>query len=165
MKRIILLFCWLPALLWGQSSVLSSLDNMHKVQKGETVYSISRMYGVSVEALERANDIKDHKIKKGTLLNIPTPPPPPTPTPVVESNPIKTRYDHLRVGVLLPLEEQSERAGKFVEFYQGLLMAADSVRGEGTRLDIYAWHSGSTLSDIKTLMEKIEAQPLDIIFG
>jgi len=42
------------------------------VQTGETVYSISRRYGVSVSAIIRANNIRDVKdIKVGTRLVIP----------------------------------------------------------------------------------------------
>jgi murein DD-endopeptidase MepM/ murein hydrolase activator NlpD len=44
----------------------------HILQHGQTLYSVSRMYGVSLEALKRANGIKDErKVAAGTSLLIP----------------------------------------------------------------------------------------------
>ncbi|QZE12718.1 LysM peptidoglycan-binding domain-containing protein [Halosquirtibacter laminarini] len=61
-----------------QRSVLDKLsqDNdsirFHKVHKKETLFSIARSYGVTVEEIERANGInQDAVIKKGDLLRIP----------------------------------------------------------------------------------------------
>lgn len=44
----------------------------HVVEKGETLYRISRIYGVSLEGIARANDIKDpSQIKVGQRIIIP----------------------------------------------------------------------------------------------
>ncbi|MDC1106451.1 LysM peptidoglycan-binding domain-containing protein [Prolixibacteraceae bacterium] len=44
----------------------------HKVEKKETLFSIAKNYGISVNELERANGIQDNEIiKKGDLLRIP----------------------------------------------------------------------------------------------
>ena len=46
--------------------------DMHKIQRKETVYSISRMYGITEEELMAANpEIKNKKLKKGKFLCIP----------------------------------------------------------------------------------------------
>ena len=45
---------------------------LHEVKKKETIFGISRMYGVTEEQLIKANpSIKKGKLKKGTVLNIP----------------------------------------------------------------------------------------------
>jgi LysM repeat protein len=44
---------------------------MHKVKKGETLYSISRDYSVTVQALIRVNDVPRNEIKAGQMLRIP----------------------------------------------------------------------------------------------
>ena len=45
---------------------------LHEVKKKETLYSISRQYGVTVDQLVDANpDLKKGKLKKGVVLNIP----------------------------------------------------------------------------------------------
>lgn len=44
----------------------------HVIKKGETLYSVSRRYGVSINELQRANNIKDVRdIEVGTKLVIP----------------------------------------------------------------------------------------------
>ena len=44
---------------------------MHKVKKGETLYSISRDYSVTVAALIRVNDVPRNEIKEGQMLRVP----------------------------------------------------------------------------------------------
>ncbi len=44
----------------------------HKVKAGETLYSIAKSMGVSVEELKKANGIKDNNISIGQILRIPT---------------------------------------------------------------------------------------------
>ncbi len=44
---------------------------MHKVKKGETLYSISRDYSVTVAALIRINDVPRNEINEGQMLRVP----------------------------------------------------------------------------------------------
>lgn len=172
-KRILFLFiCLLSLSAWSQST-LNALNSMHVVKKGETMYSIARQYGVSVEELQRSNpDVKDDKIKSGRVLHIPQKPiQGQVPTVAVEQAPkpapqpaAKTHYEHLNVGVLLPFEEQSERSAKFIEFYQGLLMAADSVRSQGIHLDIYAWNYEGAQT-VATLKQEPELATMNVIIS
>ncbi|MBR1405179.1 MAG: LysM peptidoglycan-binding domain-containing M23 family metallopeptidase [Treponema sp.] len=46
-------------------------DTLHEVQKGETLYSISKTYGVSVSAIQEANGLSDNGIKVGQKIKIP----------------------------------------------------------------------------------------------
>ncbi len=43
----------------------------HRVKKGETLYRISKMYGVSIETIKRLNNITGNNIKVGQELKIP----------------------------------------------------------------------------------------------
>ena len=55
MKRILtLLYCLWPMLLFGQG-ILSTLEDMHSVVKGETWESIAASHGISVLDLQAAN--------------------------------------------------------------------------------------------------------------
>ena len=45
--------------------------SMHKVKKGETLYSISRDYNVTVAAIIRENDVPRNEIQAGQMLKIP----------------------------------------------------------------------------------------------
>ena len=46
-------------------------DTIHEVQKGETLYSISKKYGVSVSDVQSANGLSDNGIKVGQKIKIP----------------------------------------------------------------------------------------------
>lgn len=170
MKCIITLFIiLLPTLTWGQN-VMSVLNRIHQVQKGETLSEIAIRYGISEEELLAANpEIKKKKLKKDTFLCIPTrqevKEETPVPEPAEETTVAEIR--DLKVGVVLPLEEKTEKGAKMIEFYQGFLMAADSVKKEGKNLDIYAWNSGNRKADIEELINKQEQSlaQMNIIFG
>lgn len=157
----------------AQNSV-QAVNAMHKVSKGETLWSISQRYNITVEELIASNpEIKENngKIKKGSFLFIPQPSATSSapietnePAPVIDMPTKKTR-ESARIGVLLPLEEKTERTKKVIEFYQGFLMAADSVRRQGLDMDIYTYNSGTTEAEIMDILMKPEMSSLDIIFG
>ena len=46
-------------------------DSVHEVQTGDTLYSISKKYGVSVSAIQKANGFSDNGIKVGQKIKIP----------------------------------------------------------------------------------------------
>jgi len=68
-KRLIAL----AVLFWTLLAGVSAKDLVHIVVRGETVYSISRRYSVSQDALMRRNDISDpSKLFEGMKLVIPS---------------------------------------------------------------------------------------------
>lgn len=166
MKRLIitLLLC-IPIILDAQNTMLE-LNRLHQVVKGETLYGIAKKYNITEEELRAANpDIPENgKIKKGKYLTIPNP----TATQNAEAvTPEVTKQTPsvIKIGVVLPFEDKSERAKKMVEFYQGFLMAADSVKKEGLSLEIYAYSSGNTEAELMDVLMKPEISTLDIFFG
>ena len=57
-------------LIFSAVSYLYS-DTIHEVQTGDTLYSISKKYGVSVNAIQEANGLSDNAIKAGQKIKIP----------------------------------------------------------------------------------------------
>jgi stage VI sporulation protein D len=43
----------------------------HVVGSGETLYGIARRYGITLQQLMEANNMKDFDVKEGQTLNIP----------------------------------------------------------------------------------------------
>jgi len=76
-----------------------------------------------------------------------------------------TGKDMVRIGVVLPLKEQSARGAKMIEFYQGLLLAVDSMRHEGLSAEITALHSGSSAEEMDQLLMDHSLDQCDIVFG
>ena len=168
MKRIIFFLCCLYATFCVAQNTLGTLNALHQVMKGETLWGIAHQYNVTPEALEQANpEIKKGKVKRGMLLVIPRQVVSQSidVSPVMEVPVVSKAYTSLKVGVLLPFEEGTERAAKFVEFYQGLLMAVDSVKHEGINVELYALHCGQTAATMQTALSNEALRSLTIIFG
>ncbi|MDP4718692.1 MAG: LysM peptidoglycan-binding domain-containing protein [Flavobacteriaceae bacterium] len=45
-------------------------DRIHQVQKGDTLFGISKKYGLSVDTLKKINGLKNNDIQVGTSLII-----------------------------------------------------------------------------------------------
>ena len=44
---------------------------VHRVKEGDTIYSLSQVYGVSQESIIEVNGIKDNEIRLGSMLYVP----------------------------------------------------------------------------------------------
>ena len=71
----------------------------------------------------------------------------------------------VKIGVLLPLKEKTNRAATMIEFYQGVLMAVDQVRTEGTDVEVYAVDCGNDESHLQQTLANPNLAHLDVIFG
>lgn len=164
-----------------QTPVESPCRDMHKVKRRETVYSISREYGITEAELIAANpEIKDkEKLKRGSWLCIPYPQTKqqtesqkqpshiPTDAELFQANAEKPqRIKTIRAAVVLPFYQvaQSE-AARMIEYYEGFLMAVDSLKRTGTSIDLYTYNSGSEESSLTPILSKPEMKQMDIIFG
>ncbi len=170
---IIILLFLIPALVCAQNASGNHQD-IYQVKKGDTAYSIAHSHGVSLDDLYKANpEISSGKIKRGSFVIIPRKKAAavqqqatPAPKPQVNTKPaLHDSYKSLRVAVLLPFEEQSPRAPKFLEFYQGFLMAVDSISNQGYDVSVYALNTGKTANDIRQVLEEPELQSMQLIIG
>ena len=153
--------------IMGAQNTMSVLIHTHQVNKGETIYGIAKQYNITEQELLSANpEIKiSKKLKKGTFLTIPQTTTNSRSGLVMENVTNKQIVTSIKVGVILPFVEKGERAKKMIEFYQGFLMAADSVKKEGLNIEIYAYSSGTTEADLMEILMKPEMATLDILFG
>jgi len=159
---------------------------MHKIKRKETVYSISRMYGITEEELIAANpEIKGKKLKKGKFLCIPytkqqnkkdqvTPKPEatvaPTDTELFDKNKKESRkFSTIKAAVVLPFNVDGtgnpDEQLRMVEYYEGFLMAVDSLKEKGVSIDLYTYDSGKTTASVSKALNKPEMKSMDIIFG
>ena len=70
----------------------------------------------------------------------------------------------VKVGVMLPLHDDDGDGRRMIEYYRGILMACEQLRGEGISTDIRAWNVAIGDDIRMTLLEK-GAPDRDIIFG
>ena len=52
-----------------------------------------------------------------------------------------------------------------VEYYEGFLMAVDSLKRTGTSIDLYTYSTGPATSSLNSILGKSEMKDMDIIFG
>lgn len=187
----------------------------HKVSRGETMYSISRQYGISVRELRRANgDTRFPQV--GDYLKIPgkKPVPPKVVIPeIVEETPelplqeaeykerpsgytpVSNMTGSFNVAVLLPfyLSENAKRSeidssksvkGKkiyreinrsddwiyprslgFVEMYEGMLLAADTLRALGLNIRMNVFDVGADSVGARRLINSGKLDGMDLIIG
>lgn len=171
----------LPAQQTQQDITSSSpCRDMHKVKRRETVYSISREYGITEEELIAANpEIKSkEKLTRGSWLCIPYPQAQkqpeeqqpehiPTNAELFQANAEKPKaFKTIRAAVILPFYDvaRSESA-RMIEYYEGFLMAVDSLKRTGTSIDLYTYHSGGEKASLTPILNKPEMKQMDIIFG
>ena len=160
--------------------VESRCRDMHKVKRKETVFSISREYGISEAELIAANpELKgENKIKKGTFLCIPYPKAQaeqsaqpqamPTDSELFRENKKETeRFSTIKAAVILPFLDgvSKSESSRMVEYYEGLLMAVDSLKRTGTSIDLYTYNSGPESASLNSILGKSEMKDMDIIFG
>ena len=69
------------------------------------------------------------------------------------------------LGVVLPLKEATNRGPKMVEFYRGVLLAADSLSRDGLCVDIEVYDCGRTADDMDSLLMTHSLAQCDVIFG
>lgn len=157
--------------------------DMHKVQRKETIFSISRQYGITQEELIAANpELKNGKLKRGTFLFIPypkseqkkeeEPAKAPAHTPSNEElfsqsmQPPKS-IQTVKAAVLLPFTDNGNRDEqlRMVEYYEGFLIAADSLKRQGVSLDIYVYDTKGNAATAESILSRPEMKTMDVIFG
>ena len=160
--------------------------DMHKVERKETVYSISRMYGITEDELIAANpEIKNKKLKKGKFLCIPYAKPPVAETPkapaqqedstmtdaqLFDKNKKESKkFSSIKAALVLPFNTDGsgtrDEQIRMVEYYEGFLMALDSLKKTGVSVDLHTFDSGKSTASVNQVLQKAEMKNMDIIFG
>lgn len=170
----------------------------HTVKKRETLYSLSKKYSIKKEEIIRLNPSVNDGLKEGMVVIIPP----------AYSNTILTVQDSLAMGqdslaiadslandsilnlqnlfvrsttpkseiniaIALPFQlskvtDKSKIDGytnKFLEFYQGFLIAIDSLKRSGLSYNLHIFDSGKSEEEIRTTLESSDLKDLDILIG
>ena len=185
--------------LVSAAEAMTSCKSEHKVKRLETIYSITRQYGISEEELVRANPfLRNGKLKRGQVLCIPysaqeqaamvradvaegtTDTKPADGTPADSGEPIDDEqlfedakpsaipYPHLTAAVILPFmldDSTSADGAKMVEYYEGFLLAVDSMKHQGMSIELHVFDSGNERKSIQPILDREEMQDVNIIFG
>ena len=159
------------------------VQDIHKVKRRETIYSICREYGITEEELIAANpELKTEKLKRGKYIRIPfhkQMPVVPVSTPEESVMPTNSelferissdakRKNHLKVAVMLPFMLNGGNQGeqmRMVEYYQGVLMAINELKKNGTSFDIHTYDTQNNATTVRQILARSEMKDMDLIIG
>ena len=186
MTRLLRYFLLSTLLAFTVSSVSaqqsSAIRGQHKVKKKETVFGISREYGLTIEELIKANpemNTPGYELKKGMILNIPY-----SKAEMEAAEAAKAaqaaqarkaeevaraaaddvRNREIRLGIMLPLHNINGDGRRMTEYYRGVLMACDSLKKQGLSVDVHAWNTAED-GNIYKVLEDPAAAKCDLIIG
>lgn len=156
----------------------------HLVEMGETLYSISRKYDVSIDRIEADNNLQEG-LKAGVLLKIPLPGLKDGNGGSISGNfeaagdgtesgngsveweprPERNSSQGLNVALLLPLSEEEEVRANFMEFYQGALLAAEELRAQGHSIELNVFNTERSVNVIDRIVSDGAFRRSDVIIG
>lgn len=157
----------------------------HTVEKGQTLYSIAKVYNVQVETIIKYNPEVEKGLKIGDLLHIPTESSQkqeaikpkensssnnkPTITDTKKNTPESSGKNRIKIALLLPFmlnaDKQDATIDKFIEFYEGCLIAVNKLKNEGLSIDLYTFDTEKSETKIYELIENDLLKKMDLIIG
>lgn len=199
-------------------------QTIHTVEKGETLYALTKKYNVTETQIKEANlDLLTNGLKVGTVLKIPAAKPDDskkeTNQEIQKKEEVKSNQNNLttineqkkeiiitesntttnsvscdsfnyanykkpfRIAMLAPFyitqnrgyvlkgkkkEEEPPiypKSLKFIEFYQGMLLALDSLKSAGISTEILVYDTERDSTKIANITQKKEFENLDLIIG
>ena len=168
----------------------SNCRTEHLVKRKENIYRISRMYGISELELVNANpELRERKMKVDEILCIPyskaeqdkqhanaqqeTTAPVVTIVPTdeelfAELKVIPENIEQIKTAIILPLmlnDSVSSEQMKMVEFYEGVLLALDSLKKQGVSVDVHVYDSGNKWASIEPILTRPEMKEMNLIIG
>ncbi len=158
----------------------------HIVRPGETLYSLSRMYGVPSETLVETNNLQEG-LKAGGMIRIPSA------TQAAEDEEKEEQATHETtdffgdgegnnrmgsdshffrpsggtpdIALMLPLEGTTSRGNDFTEFYKGALLALEDLKSEGHSLNVRLFDTARSPEKVAEIVSSHHFSDIDLIVG
>lgn len=151
----------------------------YTIEKKETMYRICRKFNISSSELVEYNPALKDGIKAGMVIKIPVR----TEETVTEIAEIPKerevnallsapkdieRVNRIKVAILLPFmadEAASASRSRFVEYYEGFLLAVDSLRNMGCSVELSVFDTGNGTKKIKEILKQDALSDANLIIG
>lgn len=150
---------------------------IHKVGRGETLYSIARRYNVQVQEIERLNPMLSGGLKTNMEVIVPVKKSlveGDSRSDMNEANRLLTqstpseRVNVMNVGLLLPFLDETRGAHlRIQEYYEGFLLAVEKMQNNGANIEliVYDIGKGEDTRKLQSLLGTMEMQSLNLIIG
>lgn len=168
------------------NSNTKSEQKIHIIKEDETLYSISRLYGVNVVDIVRLNPESAKKLSIGSELKIPI-----TNQVGTKKNNtfttsksdaiVKKHSDNysseqitanskvIKIAFLLPFmldeEKQDQSEKRFIDFYSGALIAIHKAKLRGISCEVFTFDTGKSEQKITEVLANPELKNVDLIIG
>jgi len=147
----------------------------HVVDHGETLYSLSREYGISQDSLIVLNSLTDG-LKAGVMIRLPlkketitAPELPAEPQEQtlgdnveINASPDTRRAD---IALLLPLRVAGAANRNYLDFYQGFLLGLSDLKAEGLSFSLDLYNTARSESEVENIVSSKALDDIDLIVG
>lgn len=157
----------------------------YTIQKKETMYSLCRKFKVSSYELIKLNPQLKSGVKAGVEIKVPVKDDAvasktenkastesfiqsESEVNALLSAPKSTRaLNQLKVALLLPFNpsKKTTASSRFIEYYEGMLLAVDSLQNQGLSLDLSVYDTGEGTSRIREILTGETLPNADLIIG
>lgn len=154
----------------------------YTIQKKETMYRICRKFNISSHELLKLNPKLKEGLKAGMVIRIPVQTEENVTTETVTatlsekdanallSEPKNIEHvNSVKVVLLLPFMTNqaapSAETQRFIEYYEGLLLAVDSLKNTGCSVDLSVYDTGNGTKKLKEIMKEDALKEANLIIG
>lgn len=149
------------------------------VQPKETVYSLSRRYGLTEAEFIALNHLGNNSLQAGAIVRVPDPgkkedaaaPQPEQPATPVVHNEVVFRAEPstrpLEVALLLPVAAETRLPAntRFLDFYQGFLLGLQEVKQRGYSVNVTLYNTARDPEKIARIIASDEFRRARLIVG
>ena len=141
-------------------AIVQAEPGIHVVQSGETLFGISRKYGLTMGQLLELNPQKhDTQIAVGERIVVAS-----GAKLKQEPSPLSgTQIKQVRVALILPLRE-SGQPSRYLHFYEGVLLGIERLQRQGVSIDLQV-DAAVNPSALTQLLKSKEGERYDLIIG
>ena len=145
----------------------------HEVKRKETLFSISRQYGVDINDITQYNEIRE-SLPKGMILRIPQ-------KRAIEKNLVDTLVVEdekeffqeqkdssliIKIGILLPFRLSDKKANdRFLDFYKGCLLALSNAKKKGVSIEVFTYDTENSKETVFAILKDDKLKEVDLIIG
>lgn len=152
----------------------------HTVMPQETVFSIAKLYNITVEDLYKLNEgLKEEGLKASSRIKILTTANKKTLPETISTLKLDSG-DHIKIAVMLPFFTSANdtmpmgangnkmiysKSAIALQFYKGVLLAVDSLEKLNIKTDLFVFDTENDTNVVMGLLRKPELLTVDLIIG
>lgn len=157
-------------------------EEEYKIARRETMYSLCKKFNISSHELIKRNPVLKKGVKAGTIIYVPV-----TKTEEVVVNDLKhdailsetevnalldkteniEKLNQIKVALLLPFKDgqSSHVTSRFVEYYEGMLLAVDSLKNMGASISLSVYDTGTGTAKLNKILKEDALKESNLIIG